>query len=209
MLYLSLHLRRCLGLACLAGLMGVVVWFGLQPGEVSARTGDPPAPDSSVDDKARTKEYTLKAAFIFNFLKYTTWPKGTFDKEDEPIILGVVGKDAYGDLLGKVLGKKKVGKHAVVIKRFEKIEDVKDVHAHLVGKLTAKERTKLYAQLGSSAVLVVGDEKGMASEHACTASFFLDGGKVRFEVSTNAIKRTGLTLSSQLLKLADVVEKRK
>ncbi|MDA1266019.1 MAG: YfiR family protein [Planctomycetota bacterium] len=209
MLYLSLRLRRCLGLACLAGLLSLVVGWAVAPREVFARTSDPSPADAQVDDKARTKEYTLKAAFIFNFLKYTTWPKDTFDKEDEPIILGVVGEDAYGDLLDKVLANKQVEKRAVIVRRFAEIGDVKGVHALLVGKLTSKERTALYARLGSSAVLVVGDEKGMAGEHTCVASFFLDGGKVRFEVSTNAIKRTGLTLSSQLLKLADVVEKRK
>ncbi len=161
------------------------------------------------EDKDRTKEYSIKAAFLFHFLKYTSWPKGTFEKQDDPIVLGLVGKDPFGKVLDKVLGKKVVGKRPIIIKRFEDISKVKGVHALFLGELTTKERSKLYAALAGQALLSIGDSYGMAGADTSVASFFLRDGKVRFEVSTKAVERAKLTISSQLLKLADIVEKRR
>ncbi len=161
------------------------------------------------DDPPRAKEYTLKAAFLFNFLKYTTWPKGTFERPDDPILLAIVGRDPFGSLLEHVLSKKKVGAHPIRILRFKSVEEVKQAHAIFLGELSAKERASLYARLAGKPVLIIGDERGLASKDGAVASFFLKDGKVRFEVSTEAIRRAGLAISSQLLKLADIVEKRR
>lgn len=199
--------RRLRFLAVLAGCL-LACAFWQRGGTTPTAAAESPA-FVEVDEKNRVKEYTLKAAFLYNFLKYTTWPEESFEKEDSPIVLGVVGKDPFGSVLDKVLEKKSVGKRAIVIRRFEKVADVKDVHALFLGELSTKDRATLYAALAETHVLTLGDSRGMASADGCVASFFLNDGKVRFEVSTKATSRAGLTISSQLLKLAEIVEKRK
>ena len=104
--------------------------------------------------------------------------------------------------------ERRSGSGGFKIVRFEKVEGVKGVHALFLGELDSGNRKKLYAKLSGQPVLTIGDEKGLAGGDTCIASFFLAEGKVNFEVSTKAIKRAGLSISSQLLKLADIVEKR-
>ncbi len=187
-----------------ASVLLVVVCLWGHPGFGAASAVD----GATWNREVQSKEYSIKAAFVFNFLKYAAWPKGTFKREGDPIVLGIVGKDPFGSLLDKALAKKKIGKRAVVIRRFQDVTKVERVHALFLGELPAKERSKLYALLADKPVLTIGDSRGLAGADSCVASFFLLKGKVRFEVSTKALARTKLTLSSQLLKLADIVEKR-
>lgn len=183
------------------------------PAPTGAAMGDASAlAAGTTDDDQKTKEYTLKAAFLYNFLKYTTWPEGTFEEDDDPIVLGVIGKDPFGKILDEVLDEKEVGDHPIVVRRLERVmdvKDVKDVHALFLGEMRSKQRKALYEKLADQAVLSVGDERGMAGKDGCVASFYLKKGNVRFEVSLKAVERATLSLSSQLLKLADVVEKKR
>jgi hypothetical protein len=57
-------------------------------------------------------------------------------------------------------------------------------------------------------VLVVGDERGLAGVGAAIA-FYLERDRVRFEVSRGALRRARLKVSSELLKVADIVEERR
>lgn len=53
-------------------------------------------------------------------------------------------------------------------------------------------------------VLTVGDTEGYAGR-GVVVNFFLEDNKVRFEINVEASRLAGLTISSQLLKLARIV----
>ncbi|MFT7662629.1 MAG: hypothetical protein ACI87A_000845 [Planctomycetota bacterium] len=164
---------------------------------------------TSSGDSNRAKEYTVKAAFLYNFLNYTTWPERTFANKDTPLVIGIFGKDPFDSIIDKVLAEKQVDKRSIIIKRFNQIEEVQGVHALFLGEMESKLRSQLYAHLAEKPVLTVGDARDMAGKDTCLFSFYVSSGKVRFEASIDAIKRSDLVLSSQLLKLADIVEKRR
>ena len=155
------------------------------------------------------KEYAVKSAFIYNFLKYTSWPKSTFKDSKQPIVLGIVGKDPFGPIIDKALKGKKVQGRSVTIRRFSDVSKVKGVHVLFLGELSSKQRASLYAQIAGQPILTIGNRLGLAGADTCVASFYLKEGQVRFEVSLKAIERCRLKIGSGLLQLADVVEKRK
>lgn len=190
-------------------LIGAAAFLASPPPTPTVVAAEAVVEPDDEDEKKRQKEYTVKAAFLFNFLKYTTWPEETFEEPDDPIVLGIAGADPFGALLDKILKDKKVGKRPIVIRRFDKVAKVEGAHALFVGAMTRKEREALVEAHGESAVLLIGDEHGLAAADGLVASFFLKDGKVRFEVSTKASERAKLTISSQLLKLAEIVERRK
>lgn len=158
-------------------------------------------------EQDRAKEYELKAAFLYHFAKYTTWPEGCFATEESPLVIAVVGKDPFGAHLDALAGKK-VAAHPIRIKRLADPEVVEGVHILFLGELEDEARTKLLERCAERPLLVVGDEKELAEKGAQIA-FYLEEAKLRFAVSTKAVERARLALGSQLLKLADIVEKRK
>ena len=54
-------------------------------------------------------EYRVKAAFLYNFAKFVTWPSAAFPNPAAPIVFCVAGEDPFGDgckepLVGGVVG---------------------------------------------------------------------------------------------------------
>ena len=70
------------------------------------------------------KEYEVKAAFMYNFLKFVDWPEGKMASNGNQIIIGIIGKDPFGDA-ADIFKDKKVEERNVVVKRFEGIEQLK------------------------------------------------------------------------------------
>ncbi|MEM7305563.1 MAG: YfiR family protein [Planctomycetota bacterium] len=170
----------------------------------SASAG-PQAPHAVEAAAQNPTEYKLKAAFLFNFIRYTTWPKGTFKRKDEPITLLIVGKDPFGALLDKTFEGKKVQGRSVVIRRVAELPRTLDAHLVYCCGLAAKTRSELLTRTSKQAVLVVGEVDGFAQAGACI-NMFLERQKVRFEINTGVAKRKGLSISSELLKLARIVK---
>ena len=64
-------------------------------------------------------EYQIKAAYLFNFLKFAEYPNGSFANPIAPIVIGVVGEGLFESALpqivigkavqGRDLGERKTG----------------------------------------------------------------------------------------------------
>jgi hypothetical protein len=66
----------------------------------------------------QVSEYAVKAAYLFNFAKFVEWPKGTFGGNTEPILIGVLGEDPFGEDLDRTIDGKSVNGHTIRLKRF-------------------------------------------------------------------------------------------
>jgi hypothetical protein len=152
-----------------------------------------------------SNEYRIKAGFLLNFVKYTTWPKEAFASESSDLVVAVVGKDPFGQDLDRTLAGKTIGKHAISVRRVQKAEDALSAHVLFVGGMEAGERSALLGRVAGRAILVVGEVPGLAVEGSI-ANFYLENNKVRFEINVEAAKRGKLELSSELLKLARLVK---
>ena len=156
---------------------------------------------------ARTREYEDKAAFLLNFAKYTTWPVRAYPDKNSPFVVAVVGKDPFGKILDKALAGKKARSRPIQIKRYASVRQVGSPHMLFVGALDSKSKKELLKKMASTSTLVIADGPGDAGK-GTTIGFYLDRGKVRFEISERAAKAAGLSMSSQLLKLAKLVDKK-
>lgn len=151
-------------------------------------------------------EYEVKAAFLYNFARYSTWPDPAFETPQSPFVIGVLGKDPFGDALDKTVKDKKVGTRPVVVERYAALADLGSPHLLFTTLGDAKEIEALLAALGKKPVFCVGDREGFAAAGG-TAGFYLADKNVRFEMNPLAAKRAGISIAAQLLKLARIVEK--
>lgn len=153
-------------------------------------------------------EYRVKAAFLYNFIRFTNWPEGALGKKEDPIRILVVGENRFGDHLNDAFKGKQLHDRSIVIQH---VKDVpKEVTAQLVfaSALPAKEELSLIERCAGKPILLIGDRAGFAALGAC-ANFYLDEKHVRFQVNTDELKSAKLTMSAQLLKLADIVKTKK
>ncbi len=64
-------------------------------------------------------EYSVKAAYLFNFAKFVEWPARTFIDEKAPLVIGVLGVDPFGEALEQVVQDKIINGHRIEIHRFD------------------------------------------------------------------------------------------
>lgn len=151
------------------------------------------------------KEHQVKAAFLWNFAKYTTWPDTAFAREESPFVVAVLGKDPFGELLDQTLADKKVGTHPVRVERHSGAAAIGRPHLLFVAETDPKVVEPLLRALREEPVLVVGEADGFVARGG-TIGFYLEKQNVRFEVRPATARRAGLKIAAQLLKLARIVE---
>ena len=152
-----------------------------------------------------SREYKVKAALLLNFLKYASFPKGTFPTDTSPVTVLIVGKDPFGSSLRKSLASKGVGKRPLKILHAASIP--LDLKAHLVftSGLSRGDEKTLIERLKSKPCLLVGESPGFARDGGFI-NLYLDGSKVRFEINRDRTTTTRIKLKAEILKLARIIE---
>ncbi len=161
-------------------------------------------------------EYQVKAAFLYNFIMFVDWPPEKTLGSDEPIIIGVIGKDPFGNAFEPVKDKQVNGRK-VIVKQFKGLEEIKKSDkagmdkefeeirkCHLLficssEKGVSKEITELVKDYS---VLTVGDVPGFIESGGGIINFVLEEEKVRFEINKTNAEQCKLQIRSQLLRLA-------
>ena len=150
------------------------------------------------------REYEIKAAYLYNFINYIEWPENAFPGPGGTITIGVVGQSPFAPALDVLNGKQIKGR-TVALKQ---VIDTKDLGQCQIVFINSSEKARvpeLLEKLKDSRVLTVSDFDGFAQQGGII-NFISEHNKVRFEINPDAAHRLGLTISSELLKLAKLVK---
>ena len=108
-----------------------------------------------------SKEYQVKAAFLYNFTKFIEWPRERFAGESSPIVIGVLAVNPFGDELEKIVQGRTVNGRAIQVKPVRTAEEALAVHLLFV---PAGEETRLPAATWRNAAIVaVGESDEFAA----------------------------------------------
>jgi hypothetical protein len=162
------------------------------------------AGDSSSQDKA-AKEYELKAALIYKFANYVTWPKDSFQDEKAPLVVGVLGKDPFDGKLDEVLKDKKVDTHPIVVKHLAKLDDTLKIHILFVAATENGSLDRIIEIHKGSPTLIVGDSLEFAERGGCIGLFINEEKKLRLAINSKVAKAATFKISSDLMKVAQLV----
>lgn len=149
-----------------------------------------------------SREYQVKAAFIYNFTKFVNWPPGHFETKDEPIVLGILGWNPFGSELAAAVEGREVRGRAILVKELDSASDIESVDVVFVP--AGEERLLEGAALDSAhraGVLTIGESRRFAGEGGII-TLTMQADKVRFEINRQSAASGGLRLSAQLLQLA-------
>lgn len=158
-----------------------------------------PALAAPLEDTPSALERRVKAAFLYKFAAYVTWP--TPPAADTAFLIGVLGDDVLAAELGRVVSGRKVDGRAVVVRPIDDADSLGGLHMLFVSRSrTERLATILTAAPEQSILTVTESESALAL--GSVINFVLSSGKVRFEISLGAARRSGLALSSRLLGVA-------
>lgn len=187
-----------------ARLLAVGLALLLAPAPATA-PGPAPAPLESVTSAESVEEYRLKAAFLYNFANFTTWPEDAFETSRSPLVFAVLGQDPFGEHLEKTLHEKHLNGRPLELVHFKKLDDLDDCHLLFISRSERKRVDEIHEELDGRAVFTVSDIDRYTHQGG-VAHLGIEDQRPVMEINTSAAKRAGLSISSQLLKLARVIE---
>ncbi len=152
---------------------------------------------------AQVSEAAVKAAFVYNFTKFVTWPSaGT-----GPLGLCLVGEtDPLFTALGGLEGKVSQGRSIQVRAAEPKAAALKSCDVIVLGGKEAGRVEAILKEARKAPALTVSEIDNFVDTGGMIGLVIVED-KVRFEINADAAQRANLQLSAQLLKLARSVKK--
>jgi hypothetical protein len=151
-------------------------------------------------------DYQVKAAYLYNFGRFVEWPAKVAAAKDDSFTVCVLGEDPFGPALDATLAGETMNGKSVVARRISAPEESSNCQILFVSSAEDRRIDKIIGALKKEAVLTVSDMPRF-SQRGGMIQFLLEGNRVRFEVNLSAAQRAGLTLSSELLKIATTVRR--
>ena len=145
-------------------------------------------------------EYQVKAAYLYNFGKFVEWPAKVTAASDFFSIC-VLGEDPFGSTFDATIAGESINGKKVVVKRITKPQDAVSCRILFISSSEESRLKEILAALDDTSVLTVSDISQF-TRRGGMIRFVMEANRVRFEVNLTTAEHAGLTLSSQLLKVA-------
>lgn len=180
-------LRRILAAAPL------VLW-AVGGGTLTAQTG-------------RASEYRVKAVFLFNFAQFVDWPADAFPDSTAPFVIGVLGSDPFGDLLDQTVSGEQLRGRPFQVRRYQTVDEIKACHILFIHQPDGDRMGEILSRLRDRPILTVSDDADFADQGGMVR-FVNDRSHIRLEINPGAAQAANLTISSKLLRVAEIATPR-
>jgi hypothetical protein len=153
---------------------------------------------------AGPSEYQVKAVFLFNFTQFVDWPPQAFPGPDAPFVIGVLGEDPFGPQLDQVVRGEMVNQRPLVIERYRSVAEIRDCNILFIGSTEGGHLDEILAALKGRSILTVGDADP-GGQRGVMIRLVNENNRIRLRIDVTAAKAGNLTISSKLLRPAEIV----
>ena len=151
------------------------------------------------------QEYQVKAVFLYNLTNFISWPEGTFENQDDPLKICILGEDPFGTFLDKVIHNETIKGRRIVVKRLTDNDTFCSCHILFINSTMNEELPQILQKIKGCSVLTVSDVHGF-TQLGGMVNLARKGKRVRIEINVDSARRAGLVISAKLLKLAEIFQ---
>jgi len=148
-----------------------------------------------------TKEYQVKAAYLYGFGRFVEWPATAPAAAGDTFVVCVLGDDPFEHWLDNVAAGAVMKLKPVAIRRIARPEESASCHTLFISASEDVRIGRIIEALEHRPVLTVSDAPGFA-QRGGMIGFSSDGRRIRFTVNLTAAEDAGLMLNSELLRVA-------
>ena len=164
------------------------------------RPPGPPPRSPRTGPSQETLENDIKATFLYNFTKFIEWP-GPPPQSSEPFRLCVLADSEFTTAVDRIIAGEFVEGRPLERTEPQSADDARRCGILYVARGHGERGAPLVAAVRQLPVLTVGDSPRFV-ENGGAIEFVLENNRVRFDVSPSAAQRSGLQVSSKLLRVA-------
>lgn len=156
-----------------------------------------------------TREYEdqVKATFIYNFSRFVEWPNGAFVDSKNSLTVCFLGANPFGGALESIRGKNVKGRK-IEIKRLASVSKLAACQILFVSSSEKKHLKEILESAKRSRILTIGDMSQFAQDGGAVA-LSMRKDRIHFSVNLGVANETGVKISSNVLKLATIVNYRR
>jgi len=148
---------------------------------------------------AQSDESSLKAVFVLNFAKLTEWPAGS-TPDKNTFAIAVLGKTPPASF-SKLLKGQTVHGSTVTVNHIDNLRQLNDSQLLYLHDVEPQRLAGILKELAHQPILTVSDMPGFCEAGGMIGLMPVQN-RLGFEVNLAAVRKTRLSVSSQLLKLA-------
>lgn len=146
-------------------------------------------------------EYRLKAGFLVNFARFTTWPASAWAGDSSSLNLCILGADPFGPALVGV-EEKQVARHPIALRHADTVPSTPGAcHLLFVSRSEAGHLDRILAATAGLPVVTVSDIPGFAASGGVFEFRHRDG-RLAFVINNTRARASGIQVSASLLNLA-------
>lgn len=149
---------------------------------------------------------SVKAAFVFNFIKLVSWPERRFESDSAPVQVCVLRGDSMEPALRQSLGGKMAGARPVEVSTVGSDDNLSGCHVLYLGSQASVRYTALMTRVAGKGVLLI-DEGEQFTWPDGMIRLFLEQSRVRFELNLDSVERAGLKVDPRLIRLARIASR--
>jgi hypothetical protein len=154
-----------------------------------------------------SREYNIKAVFLFNFTQFVEWPANAFARTDAPFVIGILGDDPFGTYIDETVAGEKVKGHTISVQRFRDVNEIKSCHILFISNSYTARVREILGSLQTKNTLTVSDIPNFARNGGMIC-FTKQENKIKLQINPSTAKGADLNISSKLLRLAEIVDTR-
>lgn len=182
-------------------ILAVMTGLAIMAGHVPNASADPSKELKQLPPPLR--QYVIKAAFLYNFARYTEWPQNAFQGTLAPLRLCILGNDPFGPALQSIAGKR-VQNRTIMVIHLIWAEDAPQCHMLFITASAQGHLKDLFKTLEGKPVLTISDTPDTVHAGGVIGLEMVEK-KVRFRINLDNADSAGLKLSSRVLNLAAIV----
>ena len=152
-----------------------------------------------IAQQPKASESDVEAVYVFKFSQFITWPGNARAKSSFDIC--ILGDDSFGPFLDKTVRGETVNGKNVVDRHIMRPQEAQSCSILYISRSEAYRLRQILDTVREWPVLTISDVPDFA-DNGGMIQFVLQNGRVRFEVNLAPATQAGLTLSSELLKVA-------
>lgn len=149
-------------------------------------------------------EQQVKAVFLFNFSHFVAWPEEAFGAATEPFVIGVLGSGEIADQLDQAIKGENVEGRALQVRRYSSAEEVGGCQILFIDRSQAAGLERILPRLRAGHTLTVSDLDG-AARRGVMIQMVNDRSRIRLLINLEMAQAAGLSISSNLLRPAEIV----
>jgi hypothetical protein len=152
-----------------------------------------------------SKEYQVKAVFLWRLAQFTEWPADAFEHAESPIVVCVLGESPFGDALEQAVVGETARGRKLVVQQHRSLQGIKTCHVLYISAPAARHLPELSEGLTGKSVLTVRDSDGSARSYDAIVRFVTEQNKINLRIDLKAATAARLVLDPRLLRAAEIV----